>query len=131
MASPQCPKFDVCNAPLCPMDEESLSHGIWYPDEEICKRKAFANMDWIKRQKKIAKKAKRMDRYFTFEMLKRNCVITKGIEGLDPDKPEEPQLKKWFKKHPEKKIRKVSEEQKKLGAEVLRKYRTKTVSDSI
>ena len=36
-------------------------------------------------------------------MLERNCVIRKGIEGLDPDQDEDYQLKKWLRDHPEKK----------------------------
>ena len=33
-------------------------------------------------------------------MLARLCRVCEGIEGLDPNKEEEPQLEKWFKKHP-------------------------------
>ena len=50
-------------------------------------------------------KLKEIDKYFTYEMLKHNCVIGKGIKGLDPDLPEEKQLKMWYEKHPPKKPR--------------------------
>ena len=103
MTSPQCKRFDTCNAPLCPLDEQSLKHSIWYPDEEICRAKLFSALPWIKAQRKIAKRASRMDRYFTLQMLKRNCIIKKGIEGLDPDLDEALQLKRWLKAHPVKK----------------------------
>lgn len=104
MTSPQCKRYETCNAPLCPLDEQSLKHSIWYPDEEICRAKAFGALPWIKAQRKIAKRASRMDRYFTLQMLERNCIIRKGIEGLDPDQAEEYQLKKWMKAHPERRV---------------------------
>jgi len=28
-----CNSFETCEAPLCPMDEMSLKHGLWYADE--------------------------------------------------------------------------------------------------
>jgi len=103
-----CPKFDKCGAPLCPLDPESLKDGIWYPDEEICKRKNTPA--WVRAQRKIAKKTQDTDKYFNYAMLSRNCQIRKGISGIDPDKAEEPQLRKWIKAHPVK--RELSEEEK-------------------
>ena len=35
-ASNGCPSFERCSAPLCPLDAESVAHGIWYPDEAVC-----------------------------------------------------------------------------------------------
>jgi len=98
-----CPYFRKCSAPLCPLDPESLEHGIWYPFEQVCRRRSAP--EWVKVQKKIKRKTKNVNRYFTFEMLNRNCVISKGIVGLNPDSrdDEEKQLKKWFKNHPPKK----------------------------
>ena len=110
MTSPKWKRFDTCSAPLCPLDEKSLKYGIWYPDEEICSLRAFGNLPWIKTQKKIVKVGARVDRYFNLKMLERNCIIKKGIEGLDPDHEEEHQLRKWIKAHPEK--RKLTEEEK-------------------
>ena len=96
----KCPYFDSCSAPLCPMEnEEELKKAIWYPDEEVCRRRGL-NHPWLKAQKKIARRAKHSDGYFTIQMLTHPCRICKGIEGLDPDKEEGPQLEKWFKKHP-------------------------------
>ena len=100
MTNKKCSFYDKCSAPLCPLNESNMKNCIWYPDEEICKNREFSNLEWIKRQRKIAKRAKRIDRYFTFEMLNHDCIIAKGIEGLDPDKPEKPQLTRWFEKHP-------------------------------
>ena len=78
-----CKKFDYCNAPLCPFDEESLKCGLWYPDEEICRKKGI---DWIKKQKKIARVGTSEDRYFTFGMLNKIQRIGRGIRGEDPNK---------------------------------------------
>lgn len=41
MSNDNCKKFESCEAPLCPMDERSLKHGIWYPDEDICNLRIF------------------------------------------------------------------------------------------
>ncbi len=107
----KCPYFSKgCNAPICPEDPESMECGIWYPDEEICKRKDYAQEVWVRNQRKIKRKTQNADTYYTFKMLKRNCVIAKGITGIDPDKPAEPQIKTWFKKHPERKP--LTEEQR-------------------
>lgn len=108
MTSEGCPNFNKCGAPLCPLDLASLKNGLWYPDEEICKKQPAPN--WVKVQRKIAKKTVNEDKYFNYAMLSRNCQIRKGIVGIDPDKAEEPQLKKWFKAHPVK--REWSEEEK-------------------
>ena len=110
MTTPQCPKFETCSAPLCPLDKEILDKGLWYPDEEVCTLKKHSGLPWIRKQRKLIKRAARVDRYFTFEMLERNCVVRGGIEGLDPDVPEELQLKRWLNTHPEK--RKLSWEER-------------------
>jgi len=96
----ECKRFDTCSAPLCPRDRESLEQGIWYPDEKVCKSKEFQNLPWIKRQKKVAKATRYFSCYWTFEMLKADIIIRQGIKGLNPDRPEPNQLKRWFKAHP-------------------------------
>jgi len=106
----QCRHFDSCSAPLCPLDVKHLKVGIWYPDEDICRLKTSPN--WKKIQKKIAKKTKDKNTYYTYEMLNRNCRVGRGMVGLNPDKPEKSQLEDWLKKHPSKKA--ISEKQKKL-----------------
>ena len=121
MATKKCAFFDECEAPICPIGEDTFE-GIWYPDEEICRKQI--RLAWLKRQKKIKKKAKNKgESYFTLEMLKRNCVIGSGIEGLNPDKEEAPQLEKWLENHPEK--RKLSNDEK----AVLRERFKRTVLD--
>jgi len=92
---PACTLYETCNTPLCPLDGSSLN-GIWYPDEEICRSRVHGNLPWMKAQRKLARVA--AGGYFTVEMLNRLVVIRKGIVGLDPDLPEEPQLRAWFQK---------------------------------
>ena len=107
-----CNKFDSCSAPLCPLDEHSMRHVIWYSDEEVCVSLAHRGLPWGKAQRRIVKAGADPSRYFTFEMLNRGCVIRRGITGLDPDQPEELQLKRWMKVHPPAQKRELSERQK-------------------
>ena len=104
---PGCTLFESCFAPLCPLDPASLK-GIWYADEEICRSRTYASLPWIRGQRKIGRVGARG--YFTLEMLQRNCIVKKGIAGLDPDAVEEPQLQRWLADHPER--RGMSEEKK-------------------
>jgi hypothetical protein len=87
MNAENCPHFDICNAPLCPLDPQSLKHGAWFPDEDLCRRKYFGRHLWIRRQKKIVRATGRdFERgCFTADMLAHPCEIRKGIKGLDPD----------------------------------------------
>lgn len=103
---------DKCSAPLCPESDKTLSD-VFYPSEEICSRH---NDGFIKIQKKIAKKTKYLDRYYTIEMLKKNCVIGSGIKGIDPDRDEELQLQIWMKNHKTRQILSDEERQKKSDA---------------
>jgi hypothetical protein len=115
----QCPRFENCGAVLCPLDAERLQIVAWYPDDEICKK--IPVPDWVRMQRKVAKKAKDIDRYFTYNMLKRNCKVAKGIVGLDPNKDELPQLNRWFRMHPPKK--ELSKLEKKIIAKRFKEYR--------
>jgi len=116
-----CKYYEKCNAPLCPLDQASLEHGIWYPDEEICRLKEYSKHEWIINQKKIQKKTRNHDTYYTYEMLNRHIIIAPGIKGLDPDKDYKEELKKWLKAHPTFKKRKMSEEEKKQLRERLKR----------
>ncbi len=115
--SDQCRHFESCSASICLLYPERLKVEIWYPDEEICRLKSVPN--WVKIQKKIVKKTKDKNTYYTYEMLNRNCKVGTGMTGLNPDKPEELQLIAWLEKHPQKKA--ISEKQKKLLIEALKK----------
>ena len=96
---PACTLYETCNTPLCPLDGSSLN-GIWYPDEENYRSRTQGNLPWMKAQRKLSRVA--AGGYFTIEMLNRLVVIRKGIAGLDPNLPEEPQLRAWFQKRTEK-----------------------------
>jgi len=93
-----CPSYQSCSAPLCP---EDLTEGIWYPDEEICGANN-KNQKWIKQQRKIKKKAKSRELYFTLAMLERNSKILVGTKGINPDGQvdEKQQIKNWLAKRP-------------------------------
>lgn len=97
-----CRYFDKCSAPLCPRDAGMASRP-WFPDEEICRaRKETSGLKWIDNQRKIQRKAKSVDKYFTLEMLDRDCIIRAGIEGIDPDsKDPDADLQRWLESHPE------------------------------
>ena len=99
-ASPGLHAFRVLPRAALPLDPSSLK-GIWYPDEEICRSRSQGGRPWIRAQRRLAKVAGSGAGYFTLEMLSRLVVIRKGIAGLDPDLPEEPQLRAWFQKRPE------------------------------
>lgn len=52
----KCSHFQTCGAPLCPLDNESKKHGIWYPGEAICKQQIAPR--WVKKQRIIARALK-------------------------------------------------------------------------
>jgi len=113
LSATQCSHFDECSAPICPLDGESIKHAVWYPNEEICRSNIHGRLLWVKKQRKISRKVRNKDFYFTHEMLCRNCRITAATEGLDPDKTDfndRQAVKKWLDRHPEK--RPLTEEEK-------------------
>ena len=73
---------DGCSAPICPLDKDSLKNGIWYPDEPICTSKD--RPDWVTIQKRIAKKAKNKERFFTHKDFLRIKVV-RNPRGHNPD----------------------------------------------
>lgn len=112
-----------CDAPLCPLDKD-IEQRYWFPDEPICKDRKFGMLDWIKNQRKIKKRTLDNSRYFTLEMLKRNCVIRRGIKGLNPDLPcdtEEKTIKKWLARHPPR--RSISTDERQRLADRMRRLR--------
>lgn len=99
MANKECRHFEYCSAPLCPMDPGSLEHCAWFPDEEICRRQPA--LDWIKVQKKLAKRMTFNNGCFTYSMLNQGCMLQKGTKGIDPEKgPIHKQEAAWLEKHP-------------------------------
>lgn len=112
-----CPSHLNCSASMCPFDP-LLKEVCWYPEDGIC-RKNFPP-EWVKIQKKIAGRTRSLNTYYTFKMLSRNCIVKKGITGIDPNRAEEEQLKKWFRDHKRKKVLTEAERQvirERLGVE--------------
>ncbi|PMP83843.1 MAG: hypothetical protein C0175_01085 [Caldisericum exile] len=98
-----CPYFEKCDAPICPMDP-SKERAVWYPDEEICRNREFGDLDLIISQKKIARLNRRheVQGIFTYNMLNRPLIIRKGISGLSEDQDLDETAKSektWIQKH--------------------------------
>lgn len=95
----ECPRFTICSANLCPFDPD-IKARIWYPEEAICTKQGMVKeYPWIKSQRKIARRCKAPDKYFTIEMLKRLTQVRKGTIGLSPEVKQAPQLKSWLRQH--------------------------------
>lgn len=98
-----------CNASICPLlEQDEREHLCWFSDEDICK--IIHTLTFSKQQKKIKKKCRYPDTYFTYDMLNRNFTVGKAIRGLDPDRKRSPQLKIWLKNHKER--RKLTQAEK-------------------
>ena len=96
-----CRYFGECSASICPKDAD-VKKATWFPNEGICRLHDIP--EWVKRQRKIAKKANSTDCFFfTFIMLQRDCRIARGIKGIDPDGTEKERAEAelaWLKAHP-------------------------------
>lgn len=114
VTSKECPRFDSCSAPICPMDEQSLECSGWFPDEDICVKEEFSKLPWLRNQRKISRKANDLEGYFNLRMLSRDCIIGRAISGIDPDSEnsEDFQTERWLEKHPVKVP--VSEEERQI-----------------
>lgn len=97
----RCTIYEGCGAPLCPMQENTLKHGLWYPDEEICRARRFQSLPWVKKQKRIAKLGLTVDDgFFTVRMFDSIKAITENVKGANPDDFGSEQ--KWLKQRAEK-----------------------------
>ncbi len=89
MTEKMCNLFEICEtpeAPLCPMQENTVKHGIWYADEPVCRSKQFQALPWIKKQKQIAQlRFTTDDGFFTVRMFNSVHVVTKNLKGANPD----------------------------------------------
>ena len=83
MKAIECPYFDSCDAPICPLDENK-EKTLWYSDEAKCKNRDFSDHEFIKTQKKVSKLNKKYAVYgfFTLKMLDRSLIVKRGLEGL-------------------------------------------------
>jgi hypothetical protein len=89
------------------LDRQSLDHGSWFSDEEVCRCRNL-RAPWIARQRRIAKVTARdfAAGSFGHGMLSRDFTIRHGLTGLDPDKgPPDRSEADWLKAHPERKQR--------------------------
>ena len=78
-------EWNKCSAPICPLDDYSLQHCIWYPGEEVCKHEAMQQVDWVVHQRKMSKGES--DRYFTFPLLVKG--VKQGIRDKGQEEPVE------------------------------------------
>jgi len=103
MIPEQCPFFNSCNAPICPLDENK-GKAIWYSDEATCKNPGYSDLEFLITQKKIAKVNKKhsVKGYFTFKMLNQKIIVRSGIQVINEDTPIESSFileENWLRKH--------------------------------
>ena len=102
----ECRYFDclnnACNAPICPLNPDSLKYCAWFPDEEICRKASVP--EGVKIQRKIEKKSKNTETCYTWAMLNRHIKVSTGIAGVDPERitgvEDETVVREWIGKHP-------------------------------
>ena len=96
MNKDQCHLFETCEAPLCPLQENTVENGVWYADEQVCRARKHLPISWIKKQKRIVRLGLTSDiGYFTVEMLNAIQRVTRNTKGADPDDIHSKQ--QWFK----------------------------------
>ena len=96
MNKDQCHLFETCEAPLCPLQANTVENGVWYADEEICRTRKHHSLQWIKKQKRIVRLGLTSDiGYFTVEMLNAIQRVTRNTKGADADVVHSKQ--QWFK----------------------------------
>jgi len=82
-----CPSWEGCAAPLCPL--EPLPGAQWFPNEDICHTFAYRQIHWIKMQRKIRKLYVKgdvnADYCFTLTLLEAIRVPRKGTHGISPE----------------------------------------------
>jgi hypothetical protein len=91
----KCPHFTTCSAPLC-ADDSTLEKAIWYPGEEICKRSGITITTV---QRRIVRVGIVPNTCFTVSMLLRKVKVSKGLRGLDPERPRAEALESWLRQH--------------------------------
>jgi hypothetical protein len=109
------------------MRQNTVEHGRWYADEQICKAKKFQNLPWIRKQKLIARLGLAVDDgFFTVRMLNsiQATAITKNLKGADSDYLIS-ELK-WLEQRAEK--RASAEQKKRSGKAAQSKVSVRAVS---
>ena len=79
-----CRHFQNCDASICP--ENNSDSSIWFPGDEICKRKCHASIRQVKIQKRISGKTIFRDFFFTWTDLENIKRVTTKTKGRNPDK---------------------------------------------
>ena len=96
-----CPSFDTCEAPLCPLDA-NRDERVWFSHEPICKGRAGSGVQFVITQRKMVAKKKKPG-FFTVPMLDRRIRVTDAMVGIDPDyeKAElEKKINRWMELRP-------------------------------
>lgn len=77
---------DRCSAPLCPLDEQSVERGVWYPSEPICVRHGQREK-WLRVQKRLARRLAGVpdSGLFSVRMLEGLGAVGAATRGLSPD----------------------------------------------
>ena len=79
-----CPGFDGCTAPICPLDA-SFTSAIWCSNEPICQAKKYRRMKWRKNQVKIQRlndgDHPKVEGCFAVERLNNIKLVKLGIKG--------------------------------------------------
>lgn len=86
VSKPQdCPAFEKCEAPLCPLDP-GVGRARWFPDEPICRAEKYQELAWINKQRDIRRKLGRKPDigFFTISKL-RAVTVNRDLLGIDPD----------------------------------------------
>ena len=99
VADVTCYRYEICSAPICPLNEESLREGQFFPGEDTCQSREYRREHWARVQRRINRKVRNQDRYFTYEMLLNITKVTLTLKGLDPNRPQKEQLAVWLKHH--------------------------------
>ena len=66
----RCTRFNICNAPLCPLDSD-IKDRVWWADEEVCRSRKYGQHRWIRKQRSIQRRETKswIDKPITYEML--------------------------------------------------------------
>lgn len=82
-----CNFYEGCEAPLCPLNT-NLGRSVWFPGEPVCRLKD--SPDWVWKQRRLARLSSiDRSRCFTIRMLTNLTHVTKGIQGINPNQPDE------------------------------------------
>jgi len=95
----KCKYYDKCNAPICPLDRDSIENGIWYSQEPICKNPEFSDNIVIRNMKTISKIDKSGETWYNYEMLNNELNFNGAIKGFSPDSIDKESIQKWIRKY--------------------------------